>query len=72
MRLLNIHGVGDARLDLSLECFNVLNTGETLTVDDYYGQYRGGSTGWRTNATYGAALSIETPRQLRLGARFSF
>ena len=63
---------GESRLDLSLECFNVLNTGETLTVDDYYGQYRGGSTGWRTNATYGAALSIETPRQFRLGARFSF
>ena len=61
---------GDTRLDLSLECFNVLNTGEALTLDDYYGEYRSGT--WRPNATYGAALSIETPRQLRLGARFSF
>lgn len=61
---------GESRLDLSLECFNVFNTGETLTLDDYYGEYRSGT--WRKNVTYGAALSIETPRQLRLGARFSF
>ncbi len=61
---------GEARLDLSLECFNVLNNGETLTIDDYYGEYRSGT--WLTNSTYGAALSIETPRQLRLGARLSF
>ena len=60
----------ETRLDLSLECFNVLNTGETLTIDDYYGEYRSGT--WRKNSTYGATLSIETPRQFRLGARFSF
>lgn len=61
---------GDSRLDLSLECFNVLNTGKALSVDDYYGEYRSGT--WRKNSTYGATLSIESPRQLRAGARFSF
>ncbi|MDL1948606.1 TonB-dependent receptor [Acidobacteria bacterium ACD] len=61
---------GTTRLELSLECFNLLNTGKTLTVENYYGRYR--SSGWTRSASYGEALSIESPRQLRLGARFTF
>ena len=61
---------GDSRLELSLECFNVLNTGKVLTVDTYYGRYRSGA--WSKYAGYGDALSVEAPRQLRAGARFTF
>ncbi len=60
----------ESRLELSLECFNVLNTGKVLTVDNYYGEYRSGT--WRKYAGYADALSIESPRQLRMGARFTF
>jgi hypothetical protein len=58
------------RLDLSLECFNVLNTGKVLEVDNYYGRYR--SNKWTKVSSFGETLSIETPRQFRVGARFTF
>ena len=61
---------GPLRLELSLECFNVFNTGKALSVDNYYGRYRSGR--WSPYSAYGEALSIEAPRQLRLGARLTF
>lgn len=61
---------GDSRVELSLECFNTFNTGKTLTVDEYYGRYRSGR--WNVSSTYGDSLSIEAPRQFRVGARFTF
>ncbi len=61
---------GAMRLDLALEGFNVLNTDKALTVDTYYGRYR--SAKWTKSSTYGVATSIETPRQIRASARFTF
>ena len=61
---------GALHLDLSLECFNVLNTNKALTVDTYYGRYR--HDVWTPNPTYGQATSIEPPREVRLGARLTF
>jgi hypothetical protein len=61
---------GPLRLELSLECFNLLNTGKALTVDNYYGRYRSGK--WSPYSAYGEALSIEAPRQLRAGVRLTF
>jgi len=61
---------GALRLELSLECFNVLNTGKALDVDNYYGRYR--SSTWRPNPTYGMPLAIERPREFRAGLRLQF
>ena len=61
---------GEARLDLSLECFNVLNGDKPLTVENYYGRYRSGR--WTPYSAYGDPLSIEAPRQLRAGLRLLF
>ena len=61
---------GPLRLELSLECFNVLNSDKPLTVENYYGRYRSGK--WSPYAAYGQALSIEAPRQLRAGLRLLF
>ncbi len=61
---------GALRLDLSLECFNALNTDKTLTIENYYGRYR--SSGWSTYANFGAPTSIEAPRKFRAGVRLSF
>ncbi len=69
---------GEARLDLSLECFNVLNTDKPLSVENYYGRYRVGDEEegipdyWQTYSAFGAPLSIEAPRQLRAGVRLIF
>ena len=61
---------GSNRLEFSLECFNTFNNSTALDVDTYYGRYR--SSKWTKNSTYGTALAIEKPRELRLGARFFF
>lgn len=61
---------GALRLELSLECFNALNTDKTLIVDDYYGRYRRDT--WTKNGTYGNPLSIERPREIRAGLRLMF
>ena len=61
---------GSFRAELSLECFNVLNTGKTLTLDTYYARYRSGK--WQLQANYGNPTAIETPRQLRAGVRLLF
>jgi hypothetical protein len=57
-------------LDLSLECFNTLNSSTVLAVDSYYGRVRG--SGWTKNSNYGAATAIEKPREIRAGARLTF
>jgi hypothetical protein len=58
------------RMDLSLECFNVLNTSKALTIENYYGRYRSGR--WTPYAAYGDATSIEAPRIFRAGVRLTF
>ena len=65
---------GPARVELSLECFNLLNSDTALAVDDYYGRVRPNSTGgrWTLNSNYGNATAIEKPREIRAGARFQF
>ena len=60
----------ELRLELSLECFNVLNTDKTLTIENYYGRYR--SKKWTQYSAYGKPLSIEAPRQFRAGVRLLF
>jgi hypothetical protein len=62
--------VGALRLELSLECFNALNTSKTLDLDTYYGRYRKGT--WTPNSTYGMPLAIERPREFRAGLRLQF
>ncbi len=62
--------VDSLRLELSLECFNALNTARVLDVDAYYARYRSGS--WRLQSTYGTPLAIERPREIRAGLRLIF
>jgi hypothetical protein len=61
---------GPLRLELSLECFNALNTDKTLTIENYYGRYRRDT--WTPYSAYGEPLSIEAPRQFRAGVRLLF
>ena len=61
---------GTVRLELSLECFNTLNTGKTLDLDNYYGRYR--RNAWTKNSTYLTPLAIERPREFRAGFRLLF
>ncbi|MBP7677809.1 MAG: hypothetical protein KBB14_15965, partial [Thermoanaerobaculia bacterium] len=69
---------GPLRLELSLECFNVLNGDKPLTVENYYGRYRVGDDEknepdyWQSYSAFGRPLSIEAPRQLRAGLRLLF
>lgn len=58
------------RLEFSLECFNVLNTGKTLDLDTYYARYRSGR--WQLQSNYGNPTAIERPRELRAGLRLNF
>jgi hypothetical protein len=58
------------RLELSLESFNVLNTGETLSLDTYYARYRSGR--WQLQSNYGTPTAIEKPREFRAGLRLTF
>jgi hypothetical protein len=60
------------------DAFNVLNSDTALSVDNNLGTYRydyedhpTGST-FQARSAYGTILSIERPREIRLGARFSF
>ncbi|MEW6338175.1 MAG: carboxypeptidase regulatory-like domain-containing protein [Acidobacteriota bacterium] len=69
---------GDLKLALFLDAFNVFNEGTITDVNERWGDYRydyedhpDGST-WRPSSTFGETLSIERPRELRIGARFSF
>ena len=60
---------GTVRLDLSLEAFNLLNTGKALTVDTYYGRYR--RSVWTPSSTYGVAdQHREAARDPRRRPRF--
>lgn len=63
-----------SRVQLSLECFNVLNADTVLSVSGRWGEYRyGNATPWRPRgAAYGSASTIESPRQLRAGIRIDF
>ncbi len=70
--------LGPGRLSLFLDVFNVTNESTVLAVDDWYGTYRydytdhpDGST-FSTRNGYRQALSIERPRQYRLGVKYSF
>ena len=61
---------GANKLELSLECFNVLNKGTILDNYNRYGEYRSGT--WRPASNYGDPYTIENPRQFRAGVRFMF
>lgn len=60
------------------DAFNLFNSGTELSVDNFLGTYRynfrnhpAGST-FQARSAYGAVTAIERPREIRLGARFSF
>lgn len=60
------------------DAFNVLNSDTELSVDSFLGTYRynfrnhpAGST-FQARSAYRAVTAVERPREIRLGARFSF
>ncbi len=66
---------GTVGLTASLECFNVFNQNTTLSVGGRWGDYwpEDGADGWvGPRSSYGAATSIEMPRQIRAGLRLDF
>ena len=66
--------LGDQKsLTLQVECFNCTNQDTTLDIFNRWGSYDledGTFSGPRSN--YGTPFQIESPRQIRAGARFSF
>ena len=74
----NIRLGGDLRLKVFVDVFNVFNESTALDVNSRWGTYRydwrnhpDGSV-WQPSATYGQVTRIERPREIRLGARFTF
>jgi hypothetical protein len=63
---------GASKLELSLECFNVLNSDTVLSVSGRWGDYRLSNGTWTPRSAYGSATAIENPRQLRAGLRLEF
>lgn len=70
--------VGALRLRVFADCFNLFNSSTVTSVDTQWGRYNykynnhpAGST-WQARSSYGRALAIESPREVRLGARVSF
>jgi hypothetical protein len=63
---------GTMNLVASLECFNVLNSDTMLRASGRWGDYRISSGAWTQTGSYGSALQIETPRQIRAGIRLEF
>jgi len=69
-----------ARTSLTVfaDAFNVLNSDTELSVDGNLGTYRydyrdhPAKSTFQARSAYGTVLSIERPREIRLGARFSF
>jgi hypothetical protein len=63
----------DVGLTLSAECFNCLNTDTVLDNYNRWGDYRlGSSNPWRPAGNFGDPYTIEKPRELRAGVRFTF
>ncbi len=62
------------KVELSLECFNVLNKGTVLDNYNRWGTYdaRPSRQTWTESSTYGDPYIIEAPRQFRAGFRFMF
>lgn len=65
-------------LTVFADSFNLLNSGTELGVDSFLGTYRynyrnhpAGST-FQARSAYRGVTAIERPREIRLGARFSF
>ena len=58
---------------LWIQAFNLLNTDTVLDVYNRWGTYYlGDEDPWYKRGSYGDTYQIEAPRQVRLGARFSF
>ena len=64
----------DMNLTVQAECFNCANTATVLThASERYGDYRISSDSWTgPRDSYAQPGTIEPPRQLRAGVRFSF
>ncbi len=70
----NIRLGTDMNLTVQAECFNCSNSATVLThASERWGDYRISSGAWTgPRSVYAAAGTIEQPRQLRAGVRFSF
>ncbi|MCU0303848.1 MAG: TonB-dependent receptor [Thermoanaerobaculales bacterium] len=68
---------GSMALGLFVDAFNVLDSDTVTEVSerwgDYYYDYLDPAAGeWVESSTYGTPLDIQTPREIRLGAKFSW
>jgi hypothetical protein len=63
---------GDTSLLLWIEAFNLLNSNTVLDIYNQWGTYRISNDSWTKSSTFGDTYQIETPRQIRIGARYSF
>lgn len=68
---------GRFRATLYADAFNVFNSDTALSVDAYWGNYRydfrnPSRSTFQKRSAYGRTLTIERPREIRLGVRFSF
>jgi hypothetical protein len=65
-------------LTLMVDVFNVFDSEKVTSVSTRWGDYRyqwdahPEESEWRGSSSYETPLSIQTPRQIRLGAKFSF
>jgi hypothetical protein len=65
-------------LTLMVDVFNVFDSDKVTAVSRRWGDYRyqwdahPEESEWRESSSYQTPLSIQTPRQIRLGAKFSF
>ncbi len=61
-------------LTASIEVFNLTNEATVLDVAARYANYypSEGADGWYPRSSYGEPTDIESPRQIRVGLRFSF
>lgn len=64
-------------LSVFADAFNLLNSDTVTAVDQRWGTINYNATApekstWSSRTAYGAPTAMESPRQIRLGARFSF
>lgn len=69
---------GDLALALFIDAFNVLDSDTVTAVNERWGFYdydyrdHPDGSGWAESSTYLSPLAIQTPREVRIGARFSW
>jgi len=79
LRLQKDFGIGNNMIiGLFVDAFNVLDGDKVTEVDDWWGYYDYDYTnhpegsGWDERSAYGTPLDIQSPRTVRIGAKFSW